>query len=92
MAVSRSRAFVAPVGASPIKYLTINDVSGLLQVTPRTVHRYVAAGRLPGFRLAGRGPFRFLASDVDRLLVPEQDGVPDPGLNDFITNQLGRRI
>ncbi|KQW43019.1 hypothetical protein ASC77_22250 [Nocardioides sp. Root1257] len=42
----------------------------VLDVTERTVRRYIAEGKLPAFRLAGGSNLRVRRGDVDALLAP----------------------
>ncbi len=50
--------------------LTISEVASLLEVSPRTIERYVEESRIPFFRLqrGRRGPVRFLRSQLIQWL------------------------
>jgi excisionase family DNA binding protein len=54
------------------RLLTTGDVADRLGVTPYTVRRWVADGRLPAVKLPGGGrtQWRFRAADLDALLEP----------------------
>lgn len=64
--------------------LTVKGVSELLDVSEKTVYRWLGAGRLPGYRL--RGQYRFHRAEIlewataNRLNVPARTlhEVPDP--------------
>jgi excisionase family DNA binding protein len=72
------------------KLLTTQDVSAYLNVSKRTVQRYVKAGKLQAFRLAGGGPFRFKEIDVNRLLIAEKSiDQRDSDIRSYIHNQIG---
>lgn len=51
------------------KYLTVKDISELLQVSKATVYWWVRKGKLHGFRPSGkkRGTLRFRFEDVEEL-------------------------
>jgi excisionase family DNA binding protein len=51
-----------------MELLTVDETARLLRVTPITVRRYIAAGRLPGLKV-GRG-VRVRGESVDELLKP----------------------
>lgn len=50
----------------PDELLTINEVAGMMKVSPRTVRRWVEAGELRVIRLPGR-TIRFRLDDVQAL-------------------------
>jgi excisionase family DNA binding protein len=50
------------------RLLTAREAAELLGVSPKTVHRLVAAGRLTPIRLVPGGRLRFVPEDVDRLI------------------------
>lgn len=50
------------------KFLTIAQVSEATQLSPRTIRRYIAEGRLVAYR-AGRA-IRLKPEDVDALFTP----------------------
>lgn len=52
--------------------LTAPEVADLLRVTPRTVWRWAAAGRLQRVRIGGIT--RYPAAAVEELLRPDDDG------------------
>jgi excisionase family DNA binding protein len=57
------------------EWLTLTEAAAYLQVHPKTVYRYVKAGRLRQFRRAGIGRPRFRREDLEALLHgEEQDG------------------
>jgi excisionase family DNA binding protein len=49
------------------EYLSANEVAELLQVSPTTVARWAAEGRLP-FETTARGERRFRRADIEDLL------------------------
>jgi len=49
------------------RVLDTNQVAKAFKVKPKTVRRWIKEGRLPAFRLGGRGRWRIEKSDVDRL-------------------------
>lgn len=51
---------------SAVGALTVQQVSERLNMNPRTVQRWLAAGRLPGVRIGRR--WRVRAADIDALL------------------------
>ena len=53
----------------PDTLLTVAEAAGRLQVSTKTVRRYIAAGRLQAFRL-GPTLLRLHAAEVDGLLRP----------------------
>ena len=58
-----------PTDAPPRpRLLTANEAADALRTTDWTIRRFVADGRLRGFRLSKRGPYRIVADDVERLL------------------------
>ena len=66
--------------------ITTRQVAARLASSMKTVRRLVDSGTLRAYRIAGRGPLRFHAADVERLLIPAQK--PDLGddLDAFITH------
>jgi len=52
------------------KYLTVKDVSDILQVSKYTVYWWVRTGKLNAFRPSGKklGNLRFKQSDVEDLV------------------------
>lgn len=55
---------------TPDEYVTRTEAARLLQVHPRTVDRYVAAGTIQRYYTPGGKP-RFLREEVMRLIKPE---------------------
>ena len=55
---------------SPRPYLTIRETAALLALSVRTIHRYIAEGKLRAYRVAGERPIRIKREDVDALLKP----------------------
>lgn len=53
------------------QYVTRTEAARLLQVHPRTLDRYVTAGKLQRYYTPGDKP-RFLREEVMRLIQPEQ--------------------
>ncbi len=45
-----------------LAYLTIDDVAGLLQVSPKTVRRMVWRGEIPAFKVGNQ--WRFIGDQV----------------------------
>lgn len=54
--------------------LTTADVAGLLNVSARTVRRYIESGDIKAHKLPG-GLLRVPRSEVDRLLSADPEGV-----------------
>jgi excisionase family DNA binding protein len=50
--------------------LGLPDAGRLLGVDQRTIRRYIAAGKLPAYRLAGGRVLRVRRGDVEALLTP----------------------
>ena len=48
--------------------LTIAQTASMLQVSPRTIHRWIKAGTLRAFRVGNRG-VRIHPEDIDRIRV-----------------------
>lgn len=68
-----------PVETLKPLYLTRNEVATLLNVSTRTLDRWVEQGRIKSYRVNGIQSLRFKVSDVDKLLIPvEKEGSP-PG-------------
>ena len=53
-------------------YVLSEEAMQLLHISRRTLERWVADGTLPFIRTAGRGPRRYLKSDIDILLSGER--------------------
>jgi excisionase family DNA binding protein len=54
-------------------YLTIRETAALLALSTRTIHRYIAEGKLKAYRVAGEKVIRIKREDVDALLEPVGD-------------------
>ena len=54
------------------KLLNVNEVSEILQVSPKTVYNWVCYGYIPYFKVnstsGGGGPLRFRESDLEQWL------------------------
>ena len=50
-------------------FITLADGAARLEVNPRTIRRYIADGRLTGYRVGPR-LIRLDAAEVDGLLAP----------------------
>lgn len=64
------------------EWLTRKQAAEYLQVTPRTIDRWMAKGRLRYHRIAGSGRRRIRREDLDAMLVPGEagaEGAPDEG-------------
>ncbi|MER3410767.1 MAG: hypothetical protein C4305_07205 [Thermoleophilia bacterium] len=55
---------------SPRPYLTIRETAALLALSVRTIHRYIAEGKLRAYRVAGERSIRIKREDVEALLEP----------------------
>ena len=51
-------------------YLTIRETATLLALSTRTIHRYIAEGKLKAYRVAGDKAIRLKREDVEALLIP----------------------
>jgi len=51
-------------------YLTIRETAALLALSTRTIHRYIADGKLKAYRVAGEKVIRIKRQDVEALLEP----------------------
>lgn len=54
-------------------YLTIRETAALLALSTRTIHRYIAVGKLRAHRVAGEKTTRIKRDDMDALLSPVTD-------------------
>ncbi len=54
--------------------LTIRQVSDILQVHHNTVRRWIAAGRLPAYRLGPRGDLRLKQDELDDFILQMRIG------------------
>jgi excisionase family DNA binding protein len=59
---------------SPRPYLTISETATLLALSKRTIHRYIAEGKLKAYRIAGEKAIRIKLEDVEALLIPVSTG------------------
>jgi excisionase family DNA binding protein len=69
-------------------HLTAKQAAAHLNMSVKSVLRYVDKGMLRGFRIGGTGQYRFRIEDVEHLLV--EDNSPEEvsaDLDEFITNQ-----
>lgn len=55
---------------TPRRWVTLNEAAEYLNVVPHTVRRYIAAGQLPAYRLAGRQTIRIKVEDLDAMMRP----------------------
>lgn len=58
-----------PSSPQLVQWLTVNDVCEHLGITDKTLRRYIAAGKVPAYRMGGR-LLRFNASDINALMEP----------------------
>jgi len=59
------------------EFLTVDQVAARLQVSPRTVHRWVSEGTLRRAELPGRA-LRIPASELQRMVGGNTEGEPKP--------------
>jgi len=57
----------------PDRLLTVREVAGRLSVTTRTVHRYLADGKLPRVQLSERA-VRIREADLERFIEDRLKG------------------
>ncbi len=57
-----------------MEYLTVEEVSDRLKVSPWTVKRWLRDGELKGVRLGKNGPWRTTDADLDRFLEESTQG------------------
>jgi excisionase family DNA binding protein len=50
--------------------LTIRETATLLALSTRTIHRYIAEGKLRAYRVGGEKPIRIKREELDDLLEP----------------------
>jgi len=55
---------------TPSKLITLQQAAEHLAVDPKTVRRWIAAGRIPGYYLRASHAVRLKMEDVEALLVP----------------------
>ena len=60
-------------------YLTIRETAALLALSTRTIHRYIAEGKLKAYRVAGEKVIRIKREDMEALLQPLSDEDEAPG-------------
>jgi excisionase family DNA binding protein len=61
-----------PGRPADVAFLTVEEAARFLRVSPPTIYRRVAEGRLPAVRLgAGSGPLRIPVAELDRFLEGE---------------------
>ena len=76
---------------SPRPYLTIRETATLLALSKRTIHRYIAEGKLMAYRVAGEKAIRIKVEDVEALLVPVSGGALN-GRIDIGQGMTGNRV
>lgn len=54
----------------PRPFLTIRESASLLALSTRTIHRYIAEGKLKAYRVAGEKTIRIKREDLEALLQP----------------------
>ena len=59
---------------SPRPYLTIRETAVLLALSTRTIHRYIAEGKLKAYRVGGEKAIRIKWEDIETLLIPVSEG------------------
>ena len=60
---------------APLLYLTNRAITMLLALSKRTIHRYIAEGKLKAYRVAGEKAIRIKFEDIEALLIPVSTGV-----------------
>jgi excisionase family DNA binding protein len=66
----RRRAPRRPDAPPPRRLVDVAEFAAAATVSPRTVRRWIHAGVLPAYRLAGRGLLRVDLNDLDRVVQP----------------------
>jgi excisionase family DNA binding protein len=66
----RRRAPVRADAPPKTRYVDIETVAGIANVSTRTVRRWIKDGRLPAYQLAGRGLIRIDLRDLDKVIAP----------------------
>lgn len=56
--------------------LTIRETAALLALSTRTIHRYIAEGKLKAYRVGGEKTIRIKFEDIGELLEPVKQGTP----------------
>jgi excisionase family DNA binding protein len=64
---------------APRPYLTIRETAALLALSTRTIHRYIAEGKLKAYRVVGEKVIRIKREDVEALLEPVDAEGQAPG-------------
>lgn len=70
--VSRQASFRWPTPLSPAveeRWLTMENVCDVAQLSETTVKKYVANGTLKAYRVGGSHHLRFRQTDVDAIMV-----------------------
>jgi excisionase family DNA binding protein len=78
---------------APRPYLTIRETATLLALSKRTIHRYIAEGKLKAYRVAGEKVIRIKWEDVEALLIPVSGGALKGGTDigqGMTANEVGR--
>ena len=78
---------------TPHPYLTIREAATLLALSKRTIHRFIAEGKLKAYRIAGEKAIRIKLEDIEALLIPVSGGVlkGGSGIEQGLTaNEVGR--
>jgi excisionase family DNA binding protein len=52
------------------RYISVDDAAEILGVVPKTIRRYVARGKIRGYRVADEKLLRVASDDVYDLLTP----------------------
>jgi excisionase family DNA binding protein len=60
-----------PTDTTTSRLISLGDAASLLGVCTRTVRRYIAAGRIQGYRVGPR-LVKIDAADIDKLMRPIQ--------------------
>jgi len=68
-----------------VKALTIEQVADILQMSTRTVYRYLKSGKLPGTKIGGapNGQWRILDEDL-KAVIRGQDVRMQKGGEDYL--------
>lgn len=54
----------------PVQWLTLSQAAEHAAASTRTVRRWIAEGKLPAYRAAGKASIRVRLADVDALFSP----------------------
>lgn len=52
------------------RWITIPEAAEMLALHGHTIRKYIAAGKLPAYRVAGRKTIRLKLADVEALMEP----------------------